>query len=104
MTTGLAGVACVALGPRASESPFSITCWIDTGVAGIHERGMAIRMDGIPLPLRPALEERAVAEYFMTDRGGADSELTVAEALAAAGRPQDSHLLLRALTKMLSRR
>jgi hypothetical protein len=31
----------------------------DTGVAGIHEGGMALRMDDVPLPLRPSLDARS---------------------------------------------
>jgi formylmethanofuran dehydrogenase subunit B len=103
MQAAFAGAASIVIGPRASESPFPTVCAIDTGVAGIQERGMAIRMDGIPLPLRPALEERIVREYHMAERDGQGSELAIARALAAAGRPQDSYLLLRALTTMLSR-
>ena len=46
----------VVIGPRASTGPLAggdVT--IDTGVAGIHEGGTAVRMDDIALPLRPAL-------------------------------------------------
>jgi len=53
--TKLATVACCAVGPGASRSPYSVAVAIDTGVAGIHEGGTAFRMDDIPLPLRPAL-------------------------------------------------
>jgi formylmethanofuran dehydrogenase subunit B len=34
---------------------------IDTGVAGIHEGGIAYRMDEVPLPLRPPLTTRRSA-------------------------------------------
>jgi formylmethanofuran dehydrogenase subunit B len=44
----------VAIGPRATESGGAVVA-IDTGVAGIHEGGIALRMDDVPLPLRPAL-------------------------------------------------
>jgi formylmethanofuran dehydrogenase subunit B len=94
---GLAGTMCITVGPRASESPFPTACAIDTGVAGIHERGTAIRMDGIPLPLRPALEHPSAVVPL--DRPGA--ELAVAEALAALHRPQDSAALLRALGSLV---
>ncbi|HJR41960.1 MAG TPA: hypothetical protein VJ812_07680 [Gemmatimonadaceae bacterium] len=43
----------VAVGPRVSESALaSSDVAIDTGVPGIHENGMALRMDDLPLPLR----------------------------------------------------
>jgi formylmethanofuran dehydrogenase subunit B len=43
----------IAVGPRVSESPMaSSDVAIDTGVPGIHENGMALRMDDLPLPLR----------------------------------------------------
>ena len=51
----LGKIACIAIGPRASESPVPTVVAIDTGVAGIHEGGSAFRRDDIPLPLRPAL-------------------------------------------------
>jgi len=50
-------VPCAVLGPRASESAFaSAHVVIDSGTAGIHESGTALRMDDVPLPLRAALE------------------------------------------------
>ncbi|HEY9425927.1 MAG TPA: hypothetical protein VIR34_02140 [Gemmatimonadaceae bacterium] len=49
------GVPRVVLGPWASEAEPAAEVAIDTGVAGIHEGGMAFRMDDIPLPLRPSL-------------------------------------------------
>jgi formylmethanofuran dehydrogenase subunit B len=39
------------VGPRASEAPFATDVAIDTGVAGIHEAGVAYRMDDVPLPV-----------------------------------------------------
>jgi formylmethanofuran dehydrogenase subunit B len=51
----LAGRRTVVIGPRASEAPFRSTIAIDTGVAGIHEGGIAYRMDEVPLTLRPPL-------------------------------------------------
>jgi formylmethanofuran dehydrogenase subunit B len=53
----LATVPCAAIGPGASESalgPAAVV--IDTALAGVHEAGMAIRMDEVPLPLRALLE------------------------------------------------
>ncbi|HYK82059.1 MAG TPA: hypothetical protein VEU55_02860 [Gemmatimonadales bacterium] len=52
---GLAGIATVVIGPRASAAAWRPAVAIDTGVAGIHEGGTACRMDDVPLPLRPAL-------------------------------------------------
>jgi formylmethanofuran dehydrogenase subunit B len=49
------GVSRVVIGPWASQSQPEAEIAIDTGVAGIHEDGMAFRMDDIPLPLRPSV-------------------------------------------------
>jgi formylmethanofuran dehydrogenase subunit B len=53
--TGLAGVPTIVIGPRATETTIVTTVAIDTGVAGIHDGGAAVRTDDIPLPLRPPL-------------------------------------------------
>src|SRR3954465_14783545 len=45
--------ALVIVGPRASQH--TATATIDTGVAGIHLNGTALRMDDVPLRLRPAV-------------------------------------------------
>ena len=50
-----AGLDCVVIGPRASDAPLAARIAIDGGVAGIHEGGVAVRMDDVPLPLRPVL-------------------------------------------------
>jgi formylmethanofuran dehydrogenase subunit B len=42
------------IGPRASEAAGAQVA-IDTGVAGIHAGGTALRLDDVPLPLRPSL-------------------------------------------------
>lgn len=53
----LADVPCAVIGPFASESVLArAQAVIDTGVAGIHEGGTAVRMDEVPLPLRPAID------------------------------------------------
>jgi formylmethanofuran dehydrogenase subunit B len=52
----MSGVASVVIGPRASESVFAERgIVIDTGVAGIHEDGTAVRMDDVALGLRGVL-------------------------------------------------
>jgi formylmethanofuran dehydrogenase subunit B len=44
------------IGPRASASVYaSRAAVIDTGVAGIHDAGTALRMDDVPLPLRASM-------------------------------------------------
>ena len=49
----LEAVPSIVIGPRASEQALRRTeVAIDTGVAGIHETGTAVRMDDVPLPLR----------------------------------------------------
>lgn len=55
VAAGLAGVPCVAVGPRASTAAFRSAVVIDTGLPGVHEAGMAFRMDDVPLPLRAIL-------------------------------------------------
>jgi formylmethanofuran dehydrogenase subunit B len=60
MPAGLLGriaqLPCAVVGPRASESALAqAEVVIDTGVAGIHEGGLAIRMDDMPLSLRPSV-------------------------------------------------
>ena len=55
VTRGLRAVPTAVIGPGASRAPFPPTVAVDTGVAGIHEGGTAFRMDGVSLPLRPAL-------------------------------------------------
>jgi len=52
----LAPVPCAAVGPRASDLAPAPEVAIDTGVPGIHESGVALRMDDVPLPLRPPLD------------------------------------------------
>jgi formylmethanofuran dehydrogenase subunit B len=60
------GTSIVAIGPRASLASFPTNVAIDTGVAGIHESGMAYRMDEVPLPLRPPLGGLRSAAETMT--------------------------------------
>ena len=55
IVTALKGVRTVAIGPRASESTLDAAIRVDTGVAGIHESGIAFRTDDLPLPLRALL-------------------------------------------------
>jgi formylmethanofuran dehydrogenase subunit B len=68
----------IVIGPRATESRAAGRgVAIDTGVAGIHEGGLALRMDDVPLPLRAALEGppateaivRALTGRIVTNRG-----------------------------------
>jgi formylmethanofuran dehydrogenase subunit B len=49
----LAQVAHAIIGPRATAHTGRVM--IDTGIAGIHLGGTALRLDDLPLPLRPAL-------------------------------------------------
>ncbi|HEY2897593.1 MAG TPA: hypothetical protein VGJ12_10675 [Gemmatimonadaceae bacterium] len=55
LTTALQGVRTIAIGPRASQSAIDASIRIDTGVASIHESGIAFRTDDVPLPLRAVL-------------------------------------------------
>ena len=47
----------IAIGPRASQGPATVA--IDTGLAGIHDGGTVLRLDEIPVPLRPSLRGAA---------------------------------------------
>jgi formylmethanofuran dehydrogenase subunit B len=66
LRTRMAQVPRVVVGPRASDSALALpgdvaagngvaSVVIDTGIAGIHDGGTAMRMDDVPLPLRPSL-------------------------------------------------
>jgi formylmethanofuran dehydrogenase subunit B len=56
----------IVIGPRASQATFPTRVAIDTGVAGIHEGGMAYRMDDVPLPLQPPLAAGRTAAAVVT--------------------------------------
>jgi formylmethanofuran dehydrogenase subunit B len=62
LETALRGVPTVAIGPRASAARYPVQVAIDTGVAGIHEAGMAYRLDDIPLPVQAPLSGPRSAE------------------------------------------
>ena len=59
LLTLMARVPRVLVGPCASDralAPGDVDIVvIDTGIAGIHDGGTALRMDDVPLPLRPSL-------------------------------------------------
>jgi formylmethanofuran dehydrogenase subunit B len=55
VSSALRGVRTIAIGPRASESAIDASIRIDTGIASIHESGIAFRTDDIPLPLHAVL-------------------------------------------------
>ena len=55
VANALRGARTVVIGPRASESTIDAGIRIDTGVASIHESGMAFRTDDVPLPLTAVL-------------------------------------------------
>jgi formylmethanofuran dehydrogenase subunit B len=59
------GTQCIVIGPRASESPFPVAVAIDTGIAGIHDAGAAVRTDDMPLPLRAPLPGAAPSASAM---------------------------------------
>jgi formylmethanofuran dehydrogenase subunit B len=58
---------CAVVGPRASAGPLArAAVVIDTGIAGIHEDGLAVRMDDVPLPLRAVVTTDAPATVSVT--------------------------------------
>ncbi len=71
VTAALKGVRTIVIGPRASESTLDATIRIDTGVAGIHESGMAFRTDEFPLPLRALLPTPRDTASLLTALGSA---------------------------------
>ena len=80
----LARVPAAVIGPKASDSVFASRCpVIDTGVAGIHEAGTALRMDDVPLPLQQVVDgppAAASAIRALVDR------LTKTDAVGASPR------------------
>jgi formylmethanofuran dehydrogenase subunit B len=64
---GLANIPTVAIGPYASTAAFAPAVAVDTGVAGIHEGGMAFRMDDVPLPLRSSVAGPPAAAVVVRD-------------------------------------
>ena len=79
VAAALHSVRHIVIGPRASSALAgpAVVVAIDTGVAGIHSDGMALRTDDVPLPLRPALPGLPSAEAVAT---------TLVGHLAARGR------------------
>jgi formylmethanofuran dehydrogenase subunit B len=59
----------IVIGPRASSALPAPHIAIDTGVAGIHESGLAFRMDDIPLALRAPLPGPPVAADVVRSLG-----------------------------------
>ena len=51
----LTHVPTIIIGPRATAIEVPVRVAVDTGVAGIHESGTAVRMDDVPLPLAGAI-------------------------------------------------
>jgi formylmethanofuran dehydrogenase subunit B len=61
---------CLVVGPRASDGPLGdAPVVVDTGVAGIHEAGTAVRMDDVPLPLGSVLTGPAAAASVIRELG-----------------------------------
>lgn len=61
----LGHVPTAAIGPRASEASFAPRAAIDTGAASLHDGGMVLRMDDLPIETVPVLAHpRSVAEVL----------------------------------------
>lgn len=61
----LRGLATVAVGPRAGTAPWSPRVAIDTGAASLHEDGLVLRMDDVPIQARAVLPHaRSVTEVL----------------------------------------
>lgn len=61
VAAALARVPVVAVGPRASEAPFPTRVAIDTGAGALHEGGLVLRMDDVPIHTRPVLAHARTA-------------------------------------------
>lgn len=57
----LAILATIAIGPRASEASFSPRVAIDTGAASLHEDGLVLRMDDVPIRAQAVLRHERTA-------------------------------------------
>lgn len=51
----LSRLTTVAVGPRAGDASFQPSIVIETGAASLHEDGLVLRMDDVPLQVRPLL-------------------------------------------------
>jgi formylmethanofuran dehydrogenase subunit B len=78
-------IPCAAIGPRASEGPLAAAAVVvDSGVAGIHEGGMAFRMDDVPLPLQPVVAGPPAAALVLD---ALVERIVAARALVGGGAP-----------------
>ena len=92
----MARVPAIVIGPRATEAPFEVVAAVDTGVAGIHESGTALRMDDVPLPLSGPVTGPPAAVDVVTALGrrvsamavGADAQSANAAVARGAGNRQ----------------
>jgi formylmethanofuran dehydrogenase subunit B len=82
----LAPASCIAVGPFASELAPTPVVAIDTGIAGIHAGGLALRMDDVPLPLHPSVQGPPDAASVVLALGGRVRQL-LRERAATDGRP-----------------
>lgn len=85
------GVPRVVIGPWASRAEPAAEVAIDTGVAGIHEGGMAFRMDDIPLPLRASVPgpSSAPETAFVVEALDARIRARVGEGASSRGRGRE---------------
>lgn len=82
--TLLAAVPLAIVGPRGTTGPFAgARAVVDTGIAGIHDEGTALRLDDVALPLRRVLG--GPPETAATVRALA-ARLTKADAVDATAR------------------
>jgi formylmethanofuran dehydrogenase subunit B len=76
VATALARAAVIAIGPHASAAaggPRAVA--IDSGMAGVHEAGTALRADDIPLPLRALVDGPRGAADLLRELGDRLAEL-----------------------------
>ena len=80
----MSSISHAVIGPRATESALAGgVAAIDTGIAGIHDAGTALRLDDVPLPLRSVVNgpasaasviEKLLARVAQAARGTAPRE------------------------------
>jgi formylmethanofuran dehydrogenase subunit B len=84
LRASLARVPSVVVGPRATVDPLAgARALIDTGIAGIHDAGTALRMDDVPLPLRRVVDGPPETAATIRALG---TRLTKADAVDASAR------------------
>lgn len=79
VTERLGDVTTVVVGPRASSAPFAPRIVIDTGAASVHESGLVLRMDDVPIQSRAVLPHARSLTEVLRSLAALVSSRTLAE-------------------------